>query len=75
MWETLFRVGGASGTDLQTVDCVWTRKYRPSDKYFCSVKTRISLLTSCQMYGGFSHAPRSSQRLDIYGKSVAVGCR
>jgi hypothetical protein len=39
MWETLFRVGGASGSDLQTAECVWTRKYRPGDKYFITIQT------------------------------------
>jgi glucan 1,3-beta-glucosidase len=36
MFDTIFRVGGAMGTDLTTQNCQWTRKYELNDKYGCS---------------------------------------
>jgi glucan 1,3-beta-glucosidase len=35
MFDTIFRVGGAMGTDLTKQSCHWTRKYELNDRCVC----------------------------------------
>jgi hypothetical protein len=32
MWDVIFRVGGAAGSELTLKECPWTQKLRPEDK-------------------------------------------
>jgi hypothetical protein len=32
MWDVIFRVGGAMGSELTLKECPWSQKLRPNDK-------------------------------------------
>jgi hypothetical protein len=44
MWDNVFRVGGAKGTDLLLDKCVWTRRFEQND--YCMASSLMLHVTS-----------------------------
>jgi hypothetical protein len=50
MWDVIFRVGGAKGTDLTTRECHWTRRFESDDNCMaCSLMLHLTTKSSIYM--------------------------